>query len=901
MADKVEKVLDIKVNYSEAIKAIAEYQTKVDEERDSQKKLKKELESGAKSRQQYNEEMAASKLKVADYNDSIRTITKTMQNQLKVEKQQEGSLSSLRSQLSNLTAAYDALSEADRKAAKGEELKNKINEITNSLKGAEEETQRYYRNVGNYKDSIMEAAKSNIPFINEINNAVTSLKSFSGILSDTKGQMGGIIETFKQSQTAATGLSTSQKVAATTTNLLSTALKILKVVLISTGIGAIVVALGALVAYLSKTQKGVELASKAMAALGAVVDVIIDRLSKLGGAIIKLFTGDFVGALTDTKEAFSGIGDEIARETKLAWGLQDALNQIEKQEVMLSMKRAANRAEIEKLKLIADDTTKSLKERTEAARKAYDMENNLQEEAIEIGKKKLANLLGQTELTQECNDLLDQMAKGAITADEAISKLGISESTVKDLKEFSQVFEDVAQKEMESYTRNRRVQNNINTMRKEAAEKAIAMKDKELAEVRKAEDAMLKLVKDEREKQSIEVSRNYDRQIQDLQTRLKRETDITESAHAAINEQIAALEQQKTDELEKLSNEALAKELEQHQKLIATQLEAVKQGSEKEFQLKMQQLLLQREAELSNKQLTEEMKLAIQDKYNKRLDDLATQQEQDVLNKQQEAMRIRFETEIAQARGNEEEILRIKMEQKAAELDALQQLEGESLEAFNLRKLEAENAYLDAKQNLANKEVEIEQTKMQAIADITNGLVQLTGVMGEANRSFAILSKTLALAEIAINTGKAIAAGVANANSMPFPANLAAIATTVSTILSNIAVATKTVKSAKFATGGVVIGPGTGTSDSIPAQLSNGESVMTARATEMFAPILSSFNMMGGGIPINVTQTGSQALGEDMLARAVAKGVQSIRPVVSVEEINQVNNRVEVLENLGSI
>ena len=30
MADKVEKILDIKVNYNEAVKAIAEYQTKID-------------------------------------------------------------------------------------------------------------------------------------------------------------------------------------------------------------------------------------------------------------------------------------------------------------------------------------------------------------------------------------------------------------------------------------------------------------------------------------------------------------------------------------------------------------------------------------------------------------------------------------------------------------------------------------------------------------------------------------------------------------------------------------------------------------------------------------------------------------------------------------------------------
>ena len=77
--------------------------------------------------------------------------------------------------------------------------------------------------------------------------------------------------------------------------------------------------------------------------------------------------------------------------------------------------------------------------------------------------------------------------------------------------------------------------------------------------------------------------------------------------------------------------------------------------------------------------------------------------------------------------------------------------------------------------------------------------------------------------------------------------------------------------------------------------------MITARATSMFAPILSSFNQMGGGVPINVAQTSNQTLGEDMLARAVAKGVRNIRPVVSVEEITKVDNRVKALENLGSI
>ena len=38
MADKVEKILDIKVNYNEAIKAIAEYQTKIDKAKEARRR-----------------------------------------------------------------------------------------------------------------------------------------------------------------------------------------------------------------------------------------------------------------------------------------------------------------------------------------------------------------------------------------------------------------------------------------------------------------------------------------------------------------------------------------------------------------------------------------------------------------------------------------------------------------------------------------------------------------------------------------------------------------------------------------------------------------------------------------------------------------------------------------------
>ena len=280
MADKVEKILDIKVNYNEAIKAIAEYQTKIDKAKEAEAKLKEQLKAGDIKRQQYNEEMAASKAYINDCNDSIRVITKTMQNQLKQEKAQENSLVSLRAKLSNLTAEYDALSEAERNAATGIKLRDKINEVTDALKDAEEETQRYYRNVGNYKEAIMEAANANIPFVQQINVMVTSLGGVKNYISNVNQKL--------------------ITVAKTTTGL-TRVVKLLGTAMLGLGIGALLVVLASLVSWFTKTQKGVEAANKIMGALGATVNVLIDRAGKLGSALVNLFTGNFKQAGNDAK------------------------------------------------------------------------------------------------------------------------------------------------------------------------------------------------------------------------------------------------------------------------------------------------------------------------------------------------------------------------------------------------------------------------------------------------------------------------------------------------------------------------------------------------------------------------------------------------------------------------
>ena len=212
-----------------------------------------------------------------------------------------------------------------------------------------------------------------------------------------------------------------------------------------------------------------------------------------------------------------------------------------------------------------------------------------------------------------------------------------------------------------------------------------------------------------------------------------------------------------------------------------------------------------------------------------------------------------------------------------------------------------------AKQEWLNKQVAIneayvknEQAKQQAVRAVTNGLVSLLETLGEENSAFAKMAKVITLAQIAIDTGRALSSGIASASALPFPANLAAIATTVATVLANVATAISTVKSAKFATGGKVNGPGSGTSDSIPAMLSNGEYVMTARATRLFEPLLAAMNGIGAGIPIQVANSYQSVDNAEMMTDSFKEAAREIKPVVSVVEITEAQERVDMIENLDN-
>lgn len=209
----------------------------------------------------------------------------------------------------------------------------------------------------------------------------------------------------------------------------------------------------------------------------------------------------------------------------------------------------------------------------------------------------------------------------------------------------------------------------------------------------------------------------------------------------------------------------------------------------------------------------------------------------------------------------------------------------------------------DARKQNAQAIQQIEQTKYEAIGGMVGGLGEIVGAFGEQSKEAAVLQKTLALGEIMIAQAVAIANAVkAGSNAVSPWQMIAQIATSIVAVTTAMAQAFASLDSARFATGGYIRGAGTGTSDSIPVRVSNGESIMNANTTAMFGGLLSSLNQLGGGVPIQVQQTATSVRGEDMLARAVARGVAMLpAPVVSVEDINRGQRQVKVMNDRATL
>ena len=1199
MADDVTtKILQIQVDYGDAVKQIAEWQAKIDAVRKQQKGLKEDLKEGRISQEEYRRSIQAGNLAMSQMKDAMNTVSKAVKNQLKSQAEQEGSLVQLRAEISNLNAEYDRLSRAERESAKGDELKDKINRLTTELKGAEEGTQRFYRNVGNYKSALLgagvstsslcdalakecktaeEAEKANevlkkavaaidpssvgasesiALLTKKIEENEKVIKDHADSVAESQSRSEGLVDTLSDLTGVNLNLGNSlnnlsknsagsvmEGLTVKAKALWSTLTGLLANPMVLTFLG--IAGVGMAVKWWYDYNKGLEEASRltqqltglsgdemkafrnevqgvadsfgvdfqevlesantlsqqfgisVQEALGYVKDGFVSGANATGQFtdIVKEYPAYFkeaglsasqfisitaqsskMGIVSDkavdtikeanirlremstaTAEALDGIGISSAEmQKKLQDGSMttfEAMQQVSAKlnemadnspataaaisdifggpgedaglqylrtlkdietDLDVTKEKAGDLARVQEeqmnsqieldntLASLFDATGGSFEEMTATAKTwvnngivamikgcvelvnwFIDLYNNSMVVRAGVASIAIQFKTAWSIIKNVCIMLVDEIMglgkiiKGVLTLSWDDVKAGWDQFRKASVNAVKNVVNDTVDAYQEAWSEIKdgqieHVKLDVNSVASTGADGAgvggsgsgggkgknpgktktkgsksgksgkdsAAEAAKEEAQLlRKAEDELLKITMESIETRRKKVELSYKRQIEDYQKKLAEDKNLTEKSREAILSIIDSLQKQQEQALAKFDAEEIKKEIEHKEKLNQLKLEAIKEGTDQEFELRRQSLdnqqaIAEQEAILAydNEVEKQEALKAIRERYDNERTALDEEQAQAKIDRQKQELENEIaELEYAQSerelrqmegyqmdeqhyqewrqRGLEEmdahqaELLTKQEEAAAAELEALiarGQLSTQTTEKFEAEVIAAKQKSAEAQKNTNDVIIKNEQAKAQAMKAITGGLTQLLDTLGESNSAFAKMSKIITLAQIAIDTGKALSAGIASASSMPFPANLAAIATTVATILANVATAISTVKSAKFATGGKVTGPGTGTSDSIPAMLSNGEFVMTAAATRMFEPLLMTMNNIGKGVPMQVmnsSQTFNQA---EMLTDSFESAAREIKPVVSVVEITEAQDRVEMIENLDT-
>lgn len=1125
-----EHILNIKVSYDKAVEGIRAYRAEIEALKQREKALSDELENGTVTRQEYDKEVEIGKVAQKNYRDEIRTLQKEIQNNIRQQQQQEGSLKQLRAELSNATKAYDEMSRTEREGAKGKELQEHIKAITKELKGAEEETDRFYRNVGNYRNSIVEAITGNNQFASSLANlmqegggtlggmfqtAITSVKSFGAALMGLMANpaflgiagIAGVGVAFKwfydynQGIAEATRLTheftgltgdelvsvrneiqaiadtmgkdykdTLSTVDALMANYGLTAQQSMKVVEDGFASGADLsgdmlskiqqyaptfhdagISADQMVAILQQTRSGIfsdkgldiiTMASKriremssgtrsALEGIGIDVNKVQDDLASGARS-----TFDVVQEISTKMKNFGADSQQVGSVLKDVFGRQGAdagIKLIEQLDTMSTSLEEVKKQtgewgdeQEENIKVTAElnGAWSALFDMTDNGWESmvHEVEHFAKESLVSVLKgiiglvnwfvrlynnavivragvqsmvaqfkilwsaaKLVINLIVDgfkgigrgielfVNTTRAAFKAVSGAAQGFGKILSGIAHLSLSEikegvsdvqksvvggfrsalsgltSTIRrqggevlgDLAKFGReswsAYEDAFRSAAKGGLKELTIQAGVSGTTAEPDKVGILggttgskgsggttakggktdvtggktdlSKDEE-EQVRKAEEALLQLIEDNTQRQRALLNQRYEEQMADLKNALAEKGKHTAKAEEAISVQMVALEKQHAIELNKLDLQVVKKRVEMENKKYAYLIEATAKGTREMYDLQVAKMANDKalaEAELTasitNEQQRHDMMLALEASYQAKAEALRATYLKQQREEQQKAITEQFAWDVTNAtqQGDELGALQIKLSQKKAMMDAANMAEYESEQEKNAAILQASNEYYAAQEELSNKRREVEVANSEAIGQAVGALGGMMEAFGEKNKTLTALSKVLALAQIAIASGVAIAEGVKQAQSVPFPKNIAAIATTVATILANITSAIKTVKGAKMSTGGVVRGQGTGTSDQVPIQASNGESVMTAAATSMFSPALSALNQLGGGVPI-VVQSPAQQQGEEFLAAAVAKGMRlAPRPVVTVEEINRVQKRVDVIERIGGI
>lgn len=881
-------IVDLDFNFDDAIRQLGQYQDSIDRVNQKNKELRDSLRQETITRQDYNRQVAENRLEINRQREAMRMLERDTQANIRSQGQYSDSVRGLRTRLSDLRREFDALSASERNAARGQELAQSIRDISSELNEALVSTNRFQQNVGDYEGAITRAITGNNSYIQSLIGIASGSDSASGSTAGLGTNLRGIPGIANLAGTAISG------VGAAVGNL-TRVLLANPIILVITAVVAI---LAALRNALNSSEEQTARFTAILAPLRRILDALLSVFQFLVGVILDVVEGigSLLFGLARLAENIPIVGryikaanDELQRSVELEQE-RYALEIRARQQMVQNARDARDVAELranaqDRENFTAEQRLEFIQKANAIEKRNADEQLAIQRERLRIAEEEASRAENNAETERELAELRASTYNAELTYFNRIRQLLSQEKTIRS---------EIASEEK---TRREEAQKSFEERQKMLREQMAT----ELALRRQLDDALLNLERDSIDLRIRQAQTESQRVIEDLRARLQTEQNLTQDAINSINDLILTEELRLQNNLYEIRQNGITEEINQERERIRMRLELVRSESTDALNLRIQDIELQRQQAVIAAEQRGEDTLLINQYYdqlvaNQRIDN-EKQIQQRLLEEEKNALQIR----INQAKLDGESELAVRLENKRLEIEALTQLEGESDTAYLQRRQLLNQEIISLERQLASEVVALQERQTEAIENLFGSLSDFLGEFGEQNEAFAAFSKALALFELLINTSRAISAGIAASAGVPFPGNLAAIATTVSTVLANIAQARQLLSQsqepkANFAQGGLVVGPGTGTSDSIRANLSNGESVMTAKATSLFAPILSAFNQIGGGVPIQAVNASSQINADEMMARYLDAAIKKLpNPVVSVEEINRVNNRVNSL------
>ena len=283
-----------------------------------QQELSKQNTGTAKSNEVLAQKTAELTKKELELKSAIQSSTVEIKRNIKESQLSEGSDAAKAVRLDRLRSAYRELSEEEKKNVDiGGQLQIQIKKLSDELVKSDEKLEVHTRKVGDYENATKNLKSSLIDLIPGASGVNAAFEKSGSIFGSLKTIFGDYISGAKVAKTETEGMTIAQKAMVVASEGSAIALKVLRVALISTGIGAIIVLLGSLVAYFASTQEGIDKVTSVTRPLVAIFQSLLGVLQDIGKGLVDAFSGlpevldgiknRFLGVFTNPKKALSDL------------------------------------------------------------------------------------------------------------------------------------------------------------------------------------------------------------------------------------------------------------------------------------------------------------------------------------------------------------------------------------------------------------------------------------------------------------------------------------------------------------------------------------------------------------------------------------------------------------------